>query len=101
MGGIALMEFTKRFFAEDIQAAIDRIVIVDIPTTPIIQTINYPKTGKMLHSLREIDTRPPLEAIHDEIDKRAFNPAAAQRMKNQLRKEGEGYAWKVNLKTLD
>lgn len=56
MGGMALMEFTKRYDRPEVQAAIDRIIIVDIPTTPIIETsVSYKKTGQMLKEMLSID----------------------------------------------
>lgn len=56
MGGMALMEFTKRYDRPEIQAAIDRIIIVDIPTTPIIQaSVSYKKTGQMLREMLGIN----------------------------------------------
>lgn len=50
------MEFTKRYDRPEIQAAIDRIIIVDIPTTPIIQaSVSYKKTGQMLREMLGIN----------------------------------------------
>lgn len=35
MGGLVLMEFTKRHFSAAIQECIDRVIIIDIPTNPV------------------------------------------------------------------
>lgn len=35
MGGLALMEFTKRHSSPAIQGCIDRVIILDIPTNPV------------------------------------------------------------------
>lgn len=49
---MALMQFTKDYDSAEIQECIDRIVIVDIPTTPIGKGLNYRKTGKLITALQ-------------------------------------------------
>ena len=45
MGGLAVMDFTKRYASPDIQELIDRVIIVDIPASaPKVKDPNN-KTG--------------------------------------------------------
>ena len=64
MGGQALMQFTKRYDSSEIQSTIDRIVIIDIPTTPIMNGLNYKKTRDMIHNLQQISMKQSLRNIH-------------------------------------
>ena len=60
MGGLAVMEFTKRYASLDIQQIVDRVIIVDIPASaPKIKDPSN-QTGEMLKKMLEIDlTQPP------------------------------------------
>jgi len=51
-GGMALMQFTKSYDSHEIQEFIDRIIIIDIPTTPIEKGLHYRRTGTMLKTLQ-------------------------------------------------
>lgn len=57
MGGLALMEFTKRHSSAAIQACIDRVIIIDIPTNPVKDYPSYQATGNMLKKLYSIDLK--------------------------------------------
>jgi pimeloyl-ACP methyl ester carboxylesterase len=101
MGGLALMEFTKRHASAKIQAYIDRVIIIDIPTDPVQDYPSYKLTGNMLKSLSSIDLTQPLKAIHAGIDQYAVSPNVAALMKtNLLKNEDESYRWVVNLRLL-
>jgi hypothetical protein len=48
MGGMALMEFTKRYYEPEIQSLIDRVIIIDIPAVSINEIDPISSTGTML-----------------------------------------------------
>jgi hypothetical protein len=52
MGGIALMEFTKRYNNELIQSFIDRVILIDISCKPIMRKASYRQTGQMLRDMK-------------------------------------------------
>jgi alpha-beta hydrolase superfamily lysophospholipase len=59
MGGIALMEFTKRYNTPEIQKLIDRIIIVDAPAVAPLAKKHIDNFQGMLKRFLEIDmTRP-------------------------------------------
>lgn len=64
MGGMALMEFTKRYHTPSIQNLIDRIIIIDIPATSVSTKPAFRETGDMMKSLQEIDLGLTLGAIN-------------------------------------
>lgn len=64
MGGLALLEFTKRYTSPEIQKIVDRVIIIDIPATPIKHYDSFIKTGNMLKKMLEIDLKLPLAEIN-------------------------------------
>lgn len=100
MGGLALMEFTKRHCSTAIQECIDRVIIIDIPTNPVKDYPSYQATGNMLKKLNSIDLRQQLSTIHAEIDEYALTKDIAALLKTNLLKTDSGLAWSVNMKLL-
>lgn len=60
MGGMALMEFTKRYYEPYTQDLIDRVIIIDIPAVRFKAQDPKNKTGEMLKRMAEIDMTLPL-----------------------------------------
>jgi pimeloyl-ACP methyl ester carboxylesterase len=101
MGGLALMDFTKRHASAHIQACVDRVIIIDIPSDPVRNYPSYQNTGNMLRSLSGIDLSQSLTAIHHEIDRFALTKEIAALLKtNLIRNEDEPVRWLVNLRLL-
>jgi pimeloyl-ACP methyl ester carboxylesterase len=48
MGGLAVMEFTKRYDEPEIQEMMDRVIIVDIPAESVSSQESGRSTGDML-----------------------------------------------------
>jgi pimeloyl-ACP methyl ester carboxylesterase len=100
MGGLALMEFTKRHHA--VQAFVDQVIIIDIPTDPVRNYPSYQNTGNMLKALSRIDLTQPLPAIHKQVEAVAISKDIAALLKTNLvkREDGEGFRWVVNMNLL-
>ena len=75
------MQFTKSYDSHEIQEFIDRIIIIDIPTTPIEKGLHYRRTGTMLKTLQQIDMSQPRDAIQREVMKKAATEAIGKRVK--------------------
>lgn len=64
MGAIALMEFTKKYSSQAIQAFIDRVILIDISSRPIMRKASFKQTGQMLRDMKNIDLNQPIQKIH-------------------------------------
>lgn len=100
MGGLALIEFTKRHHAPEIQAYIDRVIVIDIPSEPVRNYPPYRDAGNMLKALSRIDLTQPLPTIHAEIDNIVLSKDISALLKTNLVKEGEKHRWTVNMQLL-
>lgn len=101
MGGLIMMEFTKRYYEREIQELIDRIIILDIPALPINTAEPEDLIGNMLKRMVKIDLSRPITQIHAEIDKRATGKDTAGLLKGDLIKQPNGtYKWRANLSVL-
>lgn len=100
MGALALMEFTKRHHSADIQAFVDRVILIDIPSDPVRNYPSFQSTGNMLKALTRIDLTQKITAIHAEIDKVALSKDVGALLKTNLAKQNGKYRWTVNLPLL-
>ncbi len=63
MGGIALMEFTKKYSSPAIQSYIDKVIIIDISSKPIMRKASFKQTGQMLRDMNQINLNQPIQKI--------------------------------------
>ena len=82
MGGLALMEFTKKY--HQIQDIIDRVIIIDVPSTELNKYASYQNTKQMLGELAKINMSLSLQEINKEIDRIAISPAIAGLFKGEI-----------------
>ena len=64
MGAIALMEFTKKYSAPEIQKYIDRVILIDISSKPIMRKASFKQTGQMLKDMSTITLNQPIIKIN-------------------------------------
>lgn len=101
MGGMALMEFTKRYYEMEIQSLIDRVIIIDIPAVSINEIDPINSTGTMLKKMSKIDLTMSLQDIYAEIDKKAIRKDIAGLLKGDIIKsEKGGFKWRPNIDLL-
>jgi len=101
MGAIALMEFTKKYSNPDIQKYIDRVILIDISSKPIINKSSFRQTGQMLRDMNGINLNQSIQSIHAEIDKFALTPEIGGLIKSSVVQiKDTEHKWKVNLPVL-
>lgn len=65
MGAIALMEFTKKYSHPSIQQYIDRVILIDISSKPIMRKASFKQTGQMLKDMNNINLNQPIHNINE------------------------------------
>lgn len=64
MGAIALMEFTKKYSTPEVQSFVDRVILIDISSKPIMRKASFKQTGQMLRDMLGINLNQPIQRIH-------------------------------------
>lgn len=64
MGAIALMEFTKKYSSQEVQSFVDRVILIDISSKPIMRKASFKQTGQMLRDMLGINLNQPIQRIH-------------------------------------
>lgn len=64
MGAIALMEFTKKYSTPEVQSFVDRVILIDISSKPIMRKASFKQTGQMLKDMLGINLNQPIQRIH-------------------------------------
>ncbi len=76
------------------------MIIIDIPTVPIINGFSYTRTGNMLKAVSKIDLSLELSRIYEIIDQTAINKDSASRLKSEIIRDNGINKWRCNLNLL-
>ena len=98
MGGIAVMELTRRY--PQLQDYISKVIIVDIPCNYEVSKKGWSQAGEyeMLRKAAKINLNQPLSKIFTEIEEIAPDENISNLLKFNVEILGNGkYKWKANI----